>query len=394
MSRTRERFLARHALVAAAILLFAGCGGSDPASPDPDPDPDPLVSGDITTFAGSGIPGLGPDGMPPEQTALYTPMDLTFGPDGVPYLIDFNNHRVRAVRNGVIVTVIGTGEIGDAPEGMANTVRLNHPTSIAFDAQGRLILAAWHNSKVMRLNFATGFLERFAGDGSRAFAGDGGPALTCKLDLPIGVVVDQATGVTYISDEANVRIRKIDAGGTITTICGDGTRGFSGDGGPATAAQLNLPAGQSAPPVGRIALANGKIYIADYLNNRIRRIDVATGTIDTFAGNGTAGYSGDGGPATAAQLFTPADVEVDAFGNVYIADTYNSVIRKVDTAGTITTVAGVHYVFTGDGSVHFSGDRGPATAALLDRPHGIAFDTAGDLYIADSYNNRIRKVLH
>jgi DNA-binding beta-propeller fold protein YncE len=390
MFRLSTRLGLAGSLAASAIFLAAGCSSDSTTTPGPTPDAN--NPGDITTYAGTGIAGLGPDGLAPEQTAFYTPQDLTFDENDKPYIIDFNNHRVRTIQGGVIQTVIGTGEIGEAPEGIATDVNLNHPTNIAFDPQGTLILAAWHNSKVMKLDFSTGMLTRFAGDGSRAFAGDGGPALTCKLDLPVGVAVDPVTGEVYISDEANVRIRKIDTSGNIQTICGNGTRGYSGDNGPAIAAQLNLPAGQSAPAVGRIAYANGSVYIADYLNHCIRRIDTASGIITTIAGNGTPGYSGDGGLATAAQLKAPADVDVASNGDVYIADTYNSVIRKVDSSGIITTVAGVAYVYLGDGSVHFSGDGGPATSAHLDRPHGIALDSEGNLYIADTYNNRIRKV--
>jgi hypothetical protein len=389
MSRTRKPIVAGFLLVAAAMLALSGCGGDSSSGPGPQPyNPQP---GDITSYAGTGIPGLGPDGLDPQQTAFYTPMDLTFGPDNLPYIIDFNNHRVRTIRSGVVETVIGTGEIGDAPEGLATQVRLNHPTNIAFDPAGNLILAAWHNSKVMKMDMSTKMLTRYAGDGSRAFFGDGGPAISCKLDLPVGLAIDPITGETYISDEANVRIRKIDTLGNINTICGTGVRGYFGDGGPATAAQLNMPAGQSAPAVGRIAYANGFVYIADYLNNRIRRVNTTTNIIDTIAGNGTAGYSGDGGPATSAMLNNPSDVEVDALGNVYIADTYNSVIRKVDTSGYITTVVGVYHPYT-EGAVYYAGDNGPAAAASLDRPHGIAFDSVGNLYIADSYNNRVRKV--
>jgi DNA-binding beta-propeller fold protein YncE len=336
---------------------------------------------------------LGPDGLDPQQTAFYTPQDLTFGPDNLPYIIDFNNHRVRTIRGGVVETVIGTGEIGDAPEGVATQVRLNHPTNIAFDPSGNLILAAWHNSKIMKMDMGTKMLTRYAGDGSRSFMppGDGVDRLVCKLDLPVGVAIDPVTGDVYISDEANVRIRKIDTSGIINTICGNGTRGFSGDGGPATAAQLNMPFGQTAPAVGRIAYANGYLYIADYDNHRIRRINTATNIIDTIAGNGTAAYSGDGGLAINASLNQPADVDVDDLGNVYIADTQNSVIRKVDTSGIITTVVGVYHPYT-EGAVYYGGDNGPATAATLDRPHGIAFDSVGNLYVADSYNNRVRKV--
>ena len=390
MSRIRTHIGAGSLLAAAAMFALSGCGGDDSSGPGPDQfNPSP---GDITTYAGTGIPGLGPDGLDPLQTALYTPQDVTFGPDNLPYIIDFNNHRVRTIRGGVVETVIGTGEIGEAPEGIATEVRLNHPTNIAFDVDGALILAAWHNSKIMRMDLSTGMLTRYAGTGERSFAGDGGPALSSKLDLPVGVAIDPITGEKYISDEANVCIRKIDTLGIINTICNTTrTRGFYGDGGPATEAQLNMPAGQSAPAVGRIAYANGYVYIADYGNHRIRRINTTTNIIDTIAGNGTPGYSGDGGPATSAMLYNPSDVEVAVSGDVYIADTNNSVIRKVDTSGIITTVAGVYHPLT-EGAVYYSGDKGPAIAAYLDRPHGIGFDSVGNLYVADSYNNRVRKV--
>ncbi len=389
MSRIRERFGLLFVLVAAAMFAVTGCGNDSSTGPVQDTTVDP---GDITTIAGNGIAGLSPDGSAPTQTAFYTPMDLTFGPNGQPYIIDFNNHRVRTISGGVVQTIIGTGEIGEAPPGVATEIRLNHPTNIAFDNQDRLVLAAWHNSKVMRLDMTTGMISNFAGTGMRSFGGDGGPAISAILDLPVGVAIDPGTGDTYISDEANVRIRKVDAAGTITTICGNGTRSYTGDGGPAAAATFNLPFGQSAPPVGRIAYANGFLYLADYSNHAVRRITISSGIIETIAGTGMPGFSGDGGPATAAQLRNPTDVDVDGLGNVYIADTDNSVIRKIDTSGTITTIVGVQHTNLNDGSVHFGGDFGPATAAVLDRPHGIAFGPEGALYIADSYNNRIRKV--
>ncbi len=391
MSRSRERVVLSILFAGAAMFAFAGCGDDDSTGPVEDTEVSP---GDISTVAGNGVAGLSPDGLAPTQTALYTPVDLTISPEGIPHILDFNNHRVRTIEGGVIHTVIGTGSIGDAPEGLpATQVNLNHPTNIIFDGSGQLILAAWHNSKIMRLDQGSGNLMRFAGDGSRAYA-DSCPALSCKLDLPVGLALDPSNGDIYVSDEANVRIRRINgSNGWIHTICGKGRPGgYTGDGGPAIDAELNMPSGQSAPPVGRVAFANGQLYIADYSNHAIRRINVATGIIDTFAGNGMAGFSGDGGPATAAQLNSPSDVDVDDAGNVYIADTYNSVIRKVDTNGVITTFAGTYYAYMGDGSVHFSGDFGPATAAFLDRPHGIAIGPEGDLWIADTYNNRIRKV--
>jgi DNA-binding beta-propeller fold protein YncE len=231
-------------------------------------------------------------------------------------------------------------------------------------------------------------LARVCGDGSRSYAGDGGPAIDALLDLPVSTVVDEM-GRMYITDQANNRIRRIELDGTIRTIAGTGVPGYSGDGGPADQAQIRLPSGQSAPPVGRLAFApNGDLFLADYRNDRIRRIrpDGAGHVIDTVAGNGTYGYSGDGGPATSASLRGPADVAVDADGNLYIADTFNACIRRVDADGIITT-------FAGTPEQHgFGGDGGPPGEALLDRPYGIAFNAAGDLFIADTHNQRIRVI--
>ena len=185
------------------------------------------------------------------------------------------------------------------------------------------------------------------------------------------------SGNLYIADASNHRIRKVDAAGVISTVAGDGTLGYGGDGGTATAAQLQDPNG--------VALDGaGNLYIADANNNRVRKVNSA-GVITTVAGTGAAGYGGDGGPATAAQLNFPRDVDVDREGNLYIADPNNYRVRKVDTAGVITTVAGT-------GTQGFSGDGGAATAARLNRPTGVALDGAGNLYIADENNHRIRKV--
>ena len=190
----------------------------------------------------------------------------------------------------------------------------------------------------------------------------------------MGVAVDGA-GNVYISDSGNERVRKVDTLGTITTIAGDGTAGFGGDGGPATTAQLNFPYGVAVDGA-------GNVYIAERSNHRIRKVDTS-GTITTIAGDGTFGSSGDGGPATAAQLANPSGVAVDSAGNVYIADLGTNRIRKVDTSGTITTIAG-------DGTKGFGGDGGPATAAQLNSPFGLVAGSAGMVYIADTFNNLIR----
>ncbi|HEV3511650.1 MAG TPA: hypothetical protein VGS05_08080 [Candidatus Sulfotelmatobacter sp.] len=208
------------------------------------------------------------------------------------------------------------------------------------------------------------------------FVGDGGAATSASFQFPVGMVQDRS-GNTYVTDEGGQRIRKITSAGVISTYAGTGIAGFSGDGGPATSAQINSPLSITRD-------AAGDLVFADALNNRVRKITTA-GIISTIAGNGTAGYSGDGGPATSASLKTPWGVAYDAAGNLYISDRGNEVIRKVDTTGTITT-------FAGNGTAAFCGDGGPATSACLNAPRGLATDGSGNLYIADGLNRRVRKV--
>ena len=338
----------------------------------------------ISTVVGNGIAGDNGDGLPGPETSLYLPQDMTFGPDGVLYFADWNNHRIRRLVDGVVETVAGTGELGDALDGSALETRFNHPTSIAFDGEGRMVIAAWHNSKIKRVDLLTGSIENLAGNGDRNFGGDGGPGNEAILDLPSSVAVD-AAGNILISDQANQRIRLLEPNGTITTICGDGEPGYSGDGEVAENARLNSPSGQSAPPSGRISLdAFDRIYIADTGNHVVRVIDNDR-RIRTIAGTGRRGYSGDGGPATEAQLNTPSDVAVDRDGTVYVADTMNHAIRRIDPDGVITT-------FAGTGERGFDGDGGRPGAALLDRPYGVEISPEGEVYIADTHNHRVRRV--
>ena len=344
------------------------------------------IAGDpqfISTLAGNGVAGYNGDGLPPKNTAFYLPQDGEFGPNGDFYFSDWNNHRIRRIHNDLVDTVAGTGEIGDAPDGPALSIRLNHPTHVSFDAQGRMLLSAWHNSKLKRVDLVTGMATNIAGTGARAYSGDGGLATLAKMDLPSSAVED-SHGDIYISDQANFRIRKIDiATGNINTICGTGTAGYTGDGGPATLALLRSPVGQSAPPAGRIDIdAQDRIYIADTGNHCIRRIET-DGTIVTLAGTGSPGYTGDGGLATKAALNTPSDVAVAPDGAVYIADTKNNVVRRIDPDGTIKTVAG-----TGAGG--FSGDGRLGRDAKLNRPYGVAVAPNGDVVIADTHNHRFR----
>lgn len=222
-----------------------------------------------------------------------------------------------------------------------------------------------------------GIINTIAGSANQGFGGDGGAATSAELYCPKGVAVD-TNGNIYIADFDNNRIRKVTATtGKISTVAGNGTAGYNGDNIAATSAMLNFPTGVAVDTL-------GNIYIADTWNNRIRKVTTA-GIISTVAGNGAEGYSGDGVAATSTKLGAPAGVAVDTTGNIYIADTWNNRIRMVTTAGIISTVAG-------DGAFGGSGDGGGATSAELFEPTGVAVDTTGNVYIADAWNNRIREV--
>ncbi len=246
---------------------------------------------------------------------------------------------------------------------------LHHPDGFAVDTAGNLYIA--QSARVNKLDVA-GIVTTIAGIGSSGYSGDGGPATSARLSGANGLAVD-AAGNLYIADSQNHRIRKVDATGIITTVAGNGSSGYGGDGGPATSANLGYPDGLAMDAAGNLYIANG---------SRVRKMDAA-GIITTVAGNGSSGYSGDGGPATSASLIYASGLAFDAAGNLYIADRYR--IRKVDAAGIITTV-------TGNGSRGYCGDGGPAVSACFDYFEGIAVDAAGNLYIADTYNYRLRKV--
>ncbi len=278
---------------------------------------------------------------------------------------------------GTIVTAAGTGTAGDK-NGPATAAELSHPWGIAVDSSGDLFIADADNSVVRELIRATSTVVTVAGNGKAGFKGDGGPATAAELNNPNTVAVDSA-GDLFISDANNNRIREVATSGTITTIAGNGTAGFKGDGGSATAAEINSPRGLTVDSA-------GDVFFADNPNNRIREVE-ASGTITTVVGDGKAGYKGDGGAATAAELDAPNTIVVDSAGDLFIGDANNNAVREVSgSSGDITTLAGT-------GKAGNSGDGGPATASKLNGPLGVAVDSAGDVFIADTSNNRVREIV-
>ena len=336
------------------------------------------TTGVITTVAGNGEQDFSGDGGPATQAGLSSPFELFVDGAGSLFIADYGNHRIRRVdaTTGVITTVAGNGEPGFLGDGgPATQARLSYPLGLFVDGAGDLYIADTGNRRIRRVDATTGVITTVAGHGEFDFSGDGGGATQARLSYPEGVFVDGA-GDLYIADTLNARIRRVDATtGVITTVAGNGEFGFSGDGGPATQAGFY--------PKGLFVDGAGDLYIADYGNHRIRRVDATTGVITTVAGHGEDDFSGDGGPAPQARLARPSGVFVDGVGDLFIADSGNARIRRVDaTTGVITTVAG-------NGEGRFSGDGGPATQAGLS-PYGVFVDRAGDLFIAD--NARIRRV--
>jgi sugar lactone lactonase YvrE len=323
-----------------------------------------------------------------------------------------------------IETDAGTGTAGYSGNGgLAGSAELSGPTSIAFDNSGNMFICDYGNNVIRKVSASTGDISTFAGNGTAGFSGDGGAATSAELNGPNSVATDNS-GNVYIADAGNSRIRKVTVStGDISTIAGDGSSGYNGDGGAATSAAIGTPA--------TVVLdVSSNIYFVDNTNNVIRVVTVSTGDISTisttgytpktflaldasnniyfsngttyiykrlasngtisiFAGDGTQGYSGDGGSATLAELNDPVGVVFDSDGNMYFSDNQNSVIRKVNTSGTISTIAG-------DGSVGSSGDGGLATSANLYLPEGLAINPtgcSGNFYIADAGNNKVRMVI-
>ena len=336
-------------------------------------------SGIIYTVAGTGTAGYNGDNIAAISAQLSNPTDIDVDSSGNLYIADCYNYRVRKVDiSGTITTVAGNGSIG--PSGLggpATAAAIGYPNRIAVDKKGDLFIGtfnAWHILKVD----TSGNINSVAGTGTTGFSGDGGPAISATFATPNGIAVD-AIGNVYFSDALNYRVRKIDTSGIISTYAGKNSAGFAGDGGPADSALLNFPEGLSID-------LNMHLLIADWNNNCLRRI-AAGDTISTFAGRN--GMFADGYPAVNAEMSQVSNICTDVAGNVYLADISNERIRKISPSGIITTAAGSGISRSGASNV---GDGGPATAAGFYYPSAVAVDAAGNMYICEQGNQRIRKV--
>jgi sugar lactone lactonase YvrE len=312
---------------------------------------------------------------------LLLPSAIVFDPAGNFYIAETANHVIRKVdTTGNITIIAGIGTQGfSSASGPASAARLDSPQGLALDTANNLYIADTHNHVIRRLSLSTGILTTIAGTGAPGFSGDNGPGISAQFDLPTALALDAQNNL-YLTDTGNHRIRRIAAAtGLITTIAGNGNQGFSGDNGPATAASIDSPTGLA------LDSANN-LYLADTHNHRIRRIAAATGLITTLAGTGSLGYFGDNAQAASATLALPHGLTIDAAGNLYLADTDNNRIRRIDAiTGIITTVAG-------NGTQGFSGDNGPAVAAALDTPRDATLSPAARLTLADTGNQRIRQL--
>jgi hypothetical protein len=340
----------------------------------------PFEKGKIQTVAGTGAAGYSGDGGPAQQATLREPFMCALDQAGHLFLAEAKNHVIRRIdrHTGTITTVAGTGEAGYSGEsGPATKAQFNEPYSLAVDRNGDIYVVDRLNASIRKIDAATGIITTVAGTGQPGYSGDGGPGSRAQLREPNDCFLDGKGGL-LIADIQDQRVRRLDlATGIITTFAGNGEKVRTGDGMPAAQASIF---GARAVCMDR----QGNTYIAEREGNGVRRVD-PRGVMSTLAGTGERGYTGDGGPAINADWGAPKAIRCDARDNIIVVDTENHALRRIDAAtGIVTTIAGGHLGGDGDGDV--------ATRAGLARPHGCAIASDGTIYIADSNNHRVRAV--
>lgn len=354
-------------LLPLAWLLACGPGPVDTGEP-----PDCESPGRICTVAGTGDFGFNGDGLPALESFFYLPSAVAFDPSGLAIVVDHNNHRVRRLEpDGTTVSLAGSGIHGFAQPGPAITSPMENPVDAQVDAAGTIYVAELHAGRILSISSA-GEMAIVAGTGEIFSTGDGGPALDADLTEVDGIALDGDQ--LYIADTLAHRIRVVDlTTGTIDAVAGTGEAGVVD--GPFDAARFDLPDG--------LAVAPGGLYVTDLGGHTVRFLDLAAGEVRTIAGTGVSGYSGDGGPATDAQLHEPKAVTVDPDGRVYIADSQNHVVRRVNLDGSIETVVGT-------GAAGEGANAGDGRSVSLADPKGLTWGPDGRLWIADFLNSRVR----
>ena len=331
----------------------------------------------INTIAGKGTGGFSGDGGQADSAQLSYPSCLAIDDTGNVYIADLGNNRIRKVNTttGIITTVAGNGTGGYAGDGAAATAaQINQPSGVIFDKKGNMYIGDWGNNVVRKVN--NGIITTYAGNDTAGFKGDGGKAVKAELHWPAGLAFDSKSNL-YIADYSNNRVRIVDTTGIIKTYVGNGSNFNYGDG------ALHNNVGMLHPLYVYIDNADN-VYVT--VNNYVRVINAKTGFINAYAGElSYAGYNGDGKLADSSKMNAPAQMAMDFMGNVYICDELNYRVRMVNTSNTMSTYAG-------DGTSGFAGDKGPATAAELNEPAGVGIDAKGNLYIADLQNNRVRVI--
>lgn len=336
----------------------------------------------IRPVAGTGVAGFNGDGVLATAAQFDTPAGVLADSVGNIFIADRGNHRVRRIDavTGFVSTVAGTGVGGfNGDNQTASLTQFNLPTALALDGGGNWLVADQGNNRLRRVAHTTQMVTTVAGTGTQGFNGDSVAATVAQLNVPSGVAVDPA-GHIFIADSFNHRVRRVDAvTGVITTVAGTGVAGSAGDGAIATAAQLNFPLDVAVDE-------SGNILVADSFNNRVRRVDALTGVITTVAGDGGAGYAGDGAAATTGQLNFPVGIALDADQNILIADGNNHAVRLVNR------VSGVIFTIAGTGTAGYNGDNQAAVMALIDSPYRLAVEPSGAVLLTEAGGMRVRRI--